>query len=198
MAGIYTRDNLAQILSAGLENALRRQGERTKTENARLADNVKAINSFMKSVGYAGDDELDEKRKRLLAERAALQKAQDSLAEAAKRGDEASHEMFGYHPNMAGYSDYMDTMSNRRSFGSPTNMRQYLLELSKPDAVPAKPDDRLDSISAMAMRGYVPGSAPDYMSVAPVMPDGTVGKPNQPDYAAIMRDLMYKRSKGVY
>lgn len=196
--GIYSRDNLASGLQNALDAALRRRDEYVKQDAARRDANVEAINNLVEGITYAHEDELDDKKKKLLAEKAALQEEQDRLAEAAKRGDEASHEMFGYRPNMAGYSEYMDTMSNRKPLGSPTNMRQYLLELSKPDAVPAKPDDRLDSISAMAVRGYVPGSAPDYMSIAPVMPDGTVGKPNQPDYAAIMRDLMYKRSKGVY
>lgn len=196
--GIYSRDNFAPALQGALDAALRRRDEYVKQDAARRDANVETINNLIEGITYAHEDELDDKKKKLLAEKAALQEEQDRLAEAAKRGDEAAHEMFGYHPNMAGYSDYMDTMSNRKSFGSPTNMRQYLLELSKPDAVPAKPDDRLDSISAMAVRGYVPGSAPDYMTVVPVMPDGTVGKPNQPDYAAIMRDQMYKRSKGVY
>lgn len=87
MAGIYTRDNLAQILSAGLENALRRQSERTKTENARIADNVKALNSFVKSVGYAEEDDLDAKLKKLQMEKLAAQKAQEE--ESMKRSAEA-------------------------------------------------------------------------------------------------------------
>ena len=91
MAGIYTKDNLAQILNTGLENAMRRQSERTKTENARIADNVKAINSFVKSVGYAGeDDDLEKKLKQLQMERLAAQKAQEAiLGQSMERSGEA-------------------------------------------------------------------------------------------------------------
>lgn len=95
MAGIYTRDNLAQILNVGLENALRRQGERTKTENARIADNVKAINSFVKSVGYAGEDDLDEKLKKLQMEKLAAQKAQtEMLDQSMERSGEALNDRY--------------------------------------------------------------------------------------------------------
>jgi len=95
MAGIYTRDNLAQILNAGLENALKRQGERTKTENARIADNVKAINSFVKSVGYAGDDDLDDKLKKLQMEKLAAQKAQsEMLDQSMERSGEALNDRY--------------------------------------------------------------------------------------------------------
>lgn len=95
MAGIYTRDNLAQILSAGLENALKRQGERTKTENARIADNVKALNSFVKSVGYAEEDELDAKLKKLQMEKLAAQKAQtEALDQSMERSGEALNDRY--------------------------------------------------------------------------------------------------------
>jgi hypothetical protein len=96
MAGIYTRDNLAQILNAGLENALKRQGERTKIENARIADNVKSINNFVKSVGYAGeDDDLDEKLKKLQMEKLAAQKAQDEmLGTSMERSGEALNDRY--------------------------------------------------------------------------------------------------------
>lgn len=95
MAGIYTRDNLAQILNAGLENALKRQGERTKTENARIADNVKALNSFVKSVGYAEEDELDAKLKKLQMEKLAAQKAQtEMLDQSMERSGEALNDRY--------------------------------------------------------------------------------------------------------
>jgi hypothetical protein len=95
MAGIYTRDNLAQILNVGLENALKRQGERTKTENARIADNVKAINSFVKSVGYAGDDDLDDKLKKLQMEKLAAQKAQtEMLDQSMERSGDALNDRY--------------------------------------------------------------------------------------------------------
>jgi hypothetical protein len=95
MAGIYTRDNLAQILNWGLENALKRQGERVKTENARIADNVKAINSFVKSVGYAGDDDLDDKLKKLQMEKLAAQKGQtEMLDQSMERSGEALNDRY--------------------------------------------------------------------------------------------------------
>lgn len=95
MAGIYTRDNLAQILNIGLENALKRQGERTKTENARIADNVKAINSFVKSVGYAGSDDLDDKLKKLQMEKLAAQKAQtEMLDQSMERSGDALNDRY--------------------------------------------------------------------------------------------------------
>jgi len=199
--GIYSRDNLASGLQNALEAALRRRDEYVKQDAARRDANVKAITDMMKVAGRAAEasSAQEDKLKELEEERAAIIKAQNDMADAAKRGDDAAHDMFGYRPNMAGYSDYMDTMSGRRVFGKPTNMHQYLLELSKPDTVPAKPDDRMENISAMSVMGYEPGSAiPSRMDIYPTMPDGTVGKPMQPDYAAIMRDLMYKRSKGVY
>lgn len=109
MAGIYSRDNLAQILNFGLENALKRQGERTKTENARIADNVKAINSFVKSVGYAGDDDLDEKLKKLQMEKLAAQKAQEdtnrAMLDANERSLVAEQNMQGYRPSSVGFPD---------------------------------------------------------------------------------------------
>lgn len=96
MAGIYTRDNLAQILNTGLENAMKRQSERTKTENARIADSVKAINSFVKSVGYAGeDDDLEEKLKKLQMEKLAAQKAQEEmLGKSMERSGEALNDRY--------------------------------------------------------------------------------------------------------
>ena len=101
MAGIYTRDNLAQILNTGLENALKRQGERTKTENARIADNVKAINRFVKSVGYAEEDDLEEKLKKLQMEKLAAQKAQtEAVDQSMERSSEALNDR--YHNIMLG------------------------------------------------------------------------------------------------
>jgi hypothetical protein len=95
MAGIYTRDNLAQILNWGLENALKRQGERVKTENARIADNVKAINSFVKSVGYADNDDLDDKLKKLQMEKLAAQKGQtEMLDQSMERSGEALNDRY--------------------------------------------------------------------------------------------------------
>lgn len=95
MAGIYTRDNLAQILNIGLENAMKRQSERTKTENARIADSVKAINSFIKSVGYAEEDDLEEKLKKLQMEKLAAQKAQtEAVDQSMERSGEALNDRY--------------------------------------------------------------------------------------------------------
>ena len=132
MAGIYTRDNLAQILSTGLENALRRQSERTKTENARLADNVKAINSFVKSVGYAEEDELDAKLKKLQMEKLAAQKAQtEILDQSMERSGEALNDR---------YRDFMlgGGLKTAISPSGPSNGPGIAYE------------------QAMGMRGYVP------------------------------------------
>lgn len=110
MAGIYTRDNLAQLLNTGLENALKRQSERTKAENARIADSVKALNSFVKSVGYADeDDDLEEKLKKLQMEKLAAQKAQEeanqAVLDANERSLAAEQKMQGYRPSSVGFPD---------------------------------------------------------------------------------------------
>lgn len=84
---IYSRDNLASGLQTALEAALRRRDEYVQQDAARRDANVKAINSLVKSIGYAGEDDLDEKKKELLAEKAALQKAQEE--ESMKRSAEA-------------------------------------------------------------------------------------------------------------
>ena len=95
MAGIYTRDGLAQLLNTGLENAMKRQSERTKTENARIADSVKAINSFIKSVGYAEEDDLEEKLKKLQMEKLAAQKAQtEAVDQSMERNGEALNDRY--------------------------------------------------------------------------------------------------------
>lgn len=96
MAGIYTRDNLAQILNTGLENAMKRQSERNKAENARIANNVKAINRFVKSVGYADeDDDLEEKLKKLQMEKLAAQKAQtEAVDQSMERSSEALNDRY--------------------------------------------------------------------------------------------------------
>lgn len=95
MAGIYNRDNIGSMLMTGLENALRRRNERTKTENARTADSIKAINSFVKSVGYAGEDDLDDKLNQLKMEKLAAQKAQTELLDQSmERSGEALNDRY--------------------------------------------------------------------------------------------------------
>lgn len=91
--GIYSRDNLAPTLQSALEAALRRRDEYVKQDAARRDANVEAINSLVKSIGYSGEDDLDEKKKELLAEKAALQKQQqDALDDSMKRSGEALEE----------------------------------------------------------------------------------------------------------
>ena len=51
MAGIYTRDNREQILTAALDNAMRRKQEYTDRKNARAQENAKAISEFLKAAG---------------------------------------------------------------------------------------------------------------------------------------------------
>lgn len=95
MAGIYTRDNLAQLLNTGLENAMKRQSERTKAENARIANSVKELNSFVKSVGYAEEDDLEKKLKKLQMEKLAAQKAQtEAVDQSMERSGEALNDRF--------------------------------------------------------------------------------------------------------
>ena len=109
MAGIYNRDNIGSMLMTGLENALRRRNERTKIENARTADSIKAINSFVKSVGYAGEDDLDDKLNQLKMERIAAQKAQEDANQAVLDANErslvAEQNMQGYRPSSVGFPD---------------------------------------------------------------------------------------------
>lgn len=106
MAGIYNRDNIGSMLMTGLENALRRRNERTKTENARTADSIKAINSFVKSAGYASQDDLDDKLNQLKLERLAAQKAQEDANQAVLDANErslvAEQNMDGYKPGVVG------------------------------------------------------------------------------------------------
>ena len=109
MAGIYNRDNIGSMLMTGLENALRRRNERTKTENARTADSIKAINSFVKSAGYADSDDLDDKLNQLKMERIAAQKAQEdanqAVIDANERSLAAEQNMQGYRPSSVGFPD---------------------------------------------------------------------------------------------
>lgn len=109
MAGIYNRDNIGSMIMTGLENALRRRNERTKTENARTADSIKAINSFVKSAGYASEDDLDDKLNQLKLERLAAQKAQEDANQAVRDANErslvAEQNMQGYRPSSVGFPD---------------------------------------------------------------------------------------------
>lgn len=91
--GIYSRDNLAPALQSALESALRRRDEYVKQDAARRDADVETINNLVEGVTYAHEDELDAKKKELLAEKAALQKQQqDALEDSMKRSGEALEE----------------------------------------------------------------------------------------------------------
>lgn len=55
MAGIYQRDNLAQILGTGIENAFNRRQAYLDREAERRNQNAKLIGQGMKSVGRSLD-----------------------------------------------------------------------------------------------------------------------------------------------
>lgn len=138
MAGIYTRDNREQILTAALDNAMRRKQEYTDRKNARAQENAKAISDFLKAAGRTyetwGSDE--EKLAALEKEREeAIQAQQDHDAEIrAQTAEYAAAQqptvqpnqyaisMQGYDPRngMQGYAEYMGR-ANRGVGARPTN-----------------------------------------------------------------------------
>lgn len=89
MAGIYTRDNFAQLLANAIENAQARRQAYVDREAQRTKENAGAIANFAKALGRTyetwGSDE--EKLAALQKEREEAIKAQqeeDSLLRAAK------------------------------------------------------------------------------------------------------------------
>lgn len=106
---IYTRDNLASSLSQQLEAALNRRQKYVENDAARRDSNVKAINSLVKSIAYAQEDDLDDRKKKLMAERNAALKAQEdankAILEANERSLNAEQQMDGYRPAEAGFPD---------------------------------------------------------------------------------------------
>lgn len=124
MAGIYQRDNLAQIYAANLERALARRDAYEKERAARVKSNVDAINNGIRAVGTAVTYGLsDDPQARL----AALEKEyQEAVAAEREEYNNSVREavganvptyssnpylngMEGYrpNPNLGGYSDYM-------------------------------------------------------------------------------------------
>lgn len=124
MAGIYQRDNLAQIYAANLERALARRDAYEKERAARVKSNVDAINNGIRAVGTAVTYGLsDDPQARL----AALEKEyQEAVAAEREQYNNSVREavganvptytsnpylngMEGYrpNPNLGGYSDYM-------------------------------------------------------------------------------------------
>ena len=123
---IYTRDNLASSLSQQLEAALNRRQKYVENDAARRDSNVKAINSLVKSIAYAQEDDLDDKKKKLMAERNAALKAQEdankAILEANERSLNEEQKMDGYRPLM---TSYPDQMRYYEAVGTPTDMNQY-------------------------------------------------------------------------
>lgn len=124
MAGIYQRDNLAQIYAANLERALARRDAYEKERAARVKSNVDAINNGIRAVGTAVTYGLsDDPQARL----AALEKEyQEAVAAEREQYNNSVREavganvptyssnpylngMEGYrpNPNLGGYSEYM-------------------------------------------------------------------------------------------
>ena len=124
MAGIYQRDNLAQIYAANLERALARRDAYEKERAARVKSNVDAINNGIRAVGTAVTYGLsDDPQARL----AALEKEyQEAVAAEREEYNNSVREavganvptyssnpylngMEGYrpNPNLGGYSEYM-------------------------------------------------------------------------------------------
>lgn len=102
MAGIYQRDNLAQILGTGLENAFNRRQAFLDREAERRNQNAKFIGQGMKSVGrsldmYMNGDDYDEQLRRLL-----------------ERRQELMRNYRPYSSAMSGYDDWMDLVANSR------------------------------------------------------------------------------------
>lgn len=137
---IYTRDNLASSLSQQLEAALNRRQKFVENDAARRDANVKAINSLVKSIAYAQEDDLDDRKKKLMAERNAALKAQtEMLDQSMERSGEALNDR---------YRDFMlgGGLKTAISPSGPSNGPGIAYE------------------QAMGMKGYVPYgfTMPDY------------------------------------
>ena len=83
MAGIYSRDNFAQLLASAIEQAQARRQATQDREAARVKENAQAIGNFAKALGRTyetwGDDE---------AKLAALQKEREEAIKAQQEHDE--------------------------------------------------------------------------------------------------------------
>lgn len=90
MAGIYQRDNLAQIYAANLERALARRDAYEKERAARVNSNVDAIKNGIRAVGTAVTYGLSEDPQARLA---ALEKEyQEAVAAEREEAEQAAHE----------------------------------------------------------------------------------------------------------
>lgn len=128
MPGIYSRDNIATILSGGLQNALNRRDAYEKERQARVQSNIDAIKGVITTGARTVDDWLaetpEEKLARLKQEYSEALAAErdaynNSVREAvgANQPSYASNPyltgMEGYKPNYSidGYSKFMGSVS---------------------------------------------------------------------------------------
>jgi hypothetical protein len=128
MPGIYNRDNIAAILSGGLQNALNRRDAYEKERQARVQSNVDALKGFINTTARTVDDWLaespEDKLARLKQEYSEALAAErdaynNSVREAvgANQPSYASNPyltgMEGYKPNYSvdGYSKFMGSVS---------------------------------------------------------------------------------------
>ena len=128
MPGIYSRDNIANILSGGLQNALNRRDAYEKERQARVQSNIDALKGLINTGARTVDDWLaespEEKLARLKQEYSEALAAErdeynNSVREAvgANQPSYASNPyltgMEGYKPNYSidGYSKFMGSVS---------------------------------------------------------------------------------------
>lgn len=171
--GIYERDGMGSALSAALNQALaRRQAAVERSAGYRNA-NVAAVNSLLKSLAYAGDDEDEARLKELKAERNAAEKASEAaIDESMLRSAEALQ---------------------ARRMASPVGPKTYM-QPSGPLAGPGMQYDR-----AMGMQGYAPNSSitvPDYSMILGKR-GAYHGDPRQNRIDAYM-DAMLGHGEGIY
>lgn len=128
MPGIYSRDNIANILSGGLQNALNRRDAYEKERQARVQSNIDALKGFINTGARTVDDWLaespEEKLARLKQEYsealAAERDAYNNSVREAVGANQPSYSsnpyltgMEGYKPNYSidGYSKFMGSVS---------------------------------------------------------------------------------------
>lgn len=128
MPGIYSRDNIANILSGGLQNALNRRDAYEKERQARVQSNIDALKGFINTTARTVDNWLaespEEKLARLKQEYsealAAERDAYNNSVREAVGANQPSYTsnpyltgMEGYKPNYSidGYSKFMGSVS---------------------------------------------------------------------------------------
>lgn len=126
MQGIYSRDQMANLLQTAIENANARRQATVDRQNSRTASNSAAAQDFLKSLGRTIEQKSAEKKEadrrkeleniqRLEAELENAKKMERSAKALQLRRESRSKEeadkMSGYRPapSMEGYSRYLDT-----------------------------------------------------------------------------------------